>query len=178
MDMQNAKEMLEKIYKACDLADELGVTNAKLDRPLRDVFRLDVCRFFVYLAASDRTIAPAEAEYINGLFDVDYTVEEYDNLMHASNIYSVNYDNDMPVSMLILAFFDVKLDEYGKQTGESYPNLIPLVLDFYLEAGKGFISCDKEVTDQEIEDLAVYVAKKKAILENIVETEKFEDVVK
>ena len=176
MSVQGAKQLLQLIYKACDAIEEIGGKPKDLNMSLRDLFKMDAHRYFMFLSASDGKVVPAERDYMNELFDANLSIQDYVKIINETNTYSVDFENDIPLCMKILALFDAKMDEIGSQLGDSFPNLIPLSLDFYQKAGLEFIACDRDVDKQEVEDLALYIAKKKVILQQIVETENFEDV--
>ena len=176
MSVQGAKQLLQLIYKACDAVEEVGGRPNGLNMSIRELFKMDAHRFFMYLSAADGKVVPAERDYMNRLFDANFSIQDYVKLINETDTYSVDFENDVPLSMKILAVFDAKLDELGDQLGDRFPNLIPLTLDFYQKAGTEFIACDGNIHKQEIQDLAVYLAKKKVILQHICETENIEDI--
>lgn len=176
MSAEGAKRLLEVIYSACDAVEAVGGVPDDIDMSLRDLFRLETHRFFMYLSASDGKIVPEERDFMNELFDMNFSIQDYVRLINETDTYSIDFENDVPLSMRILAIFDAKMDLLGDRLGDRFPNMIPLMLDFYEKAGLDFIQCDHDVDEQEIKDLAAYMAKKKVILQGIVETEHIEDI--
>ena len=176
MSAQGAKQLLQVIYAACDAIEEVGGKPKDLNVSLKELFKMETHRYFMYLSASDGKIVPAERDYMNELFDADLSIQDYVKIINETNTYSVDFENDVPLSMKILAVFDAKMDEIGAKVGNNFPNLIPLTLDFYQKAGTEFIACDGNIHKQEIQDLALYLAKKKVILQQIVETDNIEDI--
>lgn len=176
MSVESTKRMLEVIYQACDTVEDIGGKPDNLSISLRELFKIETHRFFMFLAASDGKVMPSERDYMNELFDMNLSVQDYVELINDTDTYSVDFENEVPLSMKLLALFDAKMDEIGGQINQSFPNMIPLVLEFYQNAGIEFISCDRDIDEQETEDLALYLAKKKVVLQSIVETEHFEDI--
>lgn len=167
-DISEIKKVLDMIYKHCDNIDSVKGCG---DKPLREKFLLDTARFLMYLSASDGKIVPQERDMMNYFLDISFNIKDYVELIEDTDIYSVDFENHIPESLIEIAMFDHDLDQMEKETGDSYVNIIPLVFELYFSMGKCLIECDGEVDDQELEDLNIYINKKKLALEDYVETE-------
>lgn len=175
MSATGAKLAMKNLYGLLDMVEALEPVPDGIPMSLKELFKYDLHRFLMYLSASDGKVKAAERDYMNELFDADMSIQDYVDFINESDTYSIDFENDVPMSMRIMAIFDAKCDVLGNRVGQNAPNMVPLILDFYKKVGVEFISCDGDIDDQEKEDLIAYIGKKHLILAQIIETFDVED---
>lgn len=175
MSASGAKAAMRNLYGLLDVVEELQPVPDGIAMSLKELFKYDLHRYLMYLSASDGKIKAAERDYMNELFDTNMSIQDYVDFINESDTYSIDFENDVPMSMKIMAFFDAKCDILGSRVGTNAPNMVPLILDFYKKVGIEFIACDGDIDDQEKNDLVAYLAKKHLVLAQIIETFDVED---
>ena len=172
----DTKKKLDFLFSACDKIEELGAKPYGINSSLRDIFRADVISFLMYLSSSDGHIVPAERDYINELFETNFTTKDIVNMVNDYDIYSVEYEDKMPPSFRFIAEWEAKMHQRRGSKPEDDQTLVDLLIDFYRDAGIEFVSCDGGVDKQEVEDMSLYLAKKKLILQRIKESVDPDDI--
>lgn len=172
---KETKQMLQVICAACEAIEKVDGRPKDLNMSIKDLFKMETHRFFMYLSASDGVIASNERDYMNELFDAKLSTEDYEKLIKDTNTYSLGFEEDLPLSFKILALFEARDDEKTEDVRNTYPNLTTVVFDFYREAGIEFVSCDRDVDTKELDDLGMALAKKKYKLYEYVQGKKQED---
>ena len=175
MSASGAKVAMKQLYGLLDIVEEIQGVPDGIPMSLKQLFKYDLHRYLMYLSASDGRIKAEERDYMNELFDADMSIQDYVNFINESDTYSIDFENDVPMSMKIMALFDAKCDALGKRIGDNLPNMVPLILDFYKKVGLEFIACDGNIAEQEKKDLLAYLAKKHLVLAQIIETFDVED---
>ncbi len=161
-------QMLQTIYRVCDAVEKAGGKPEKIEIPLRELFTFDLQRYFMYLSASDGKVLPVEADYMNELFGESFSVGEYVKRIDENRIYSVNYENDVPLSLKIITTAEQRNENLTDEDGNEFPQLSSLLFDLYRDAGIEFLGCDGDVSEQESKDLGMYLARKKMQLQQMV----------
>jgi len=168
---EQTRQDLQTIYRICDAVERLGGKPSDIDVTLKELFIFDTKHYFMYLSASDGKVLPQEAEFMNDLFDEDFSVDEYVKRIDAKKIYSVDFENDVPLSLKIIALGEIRLEGLKDADGKEFPGLSSLIFDFYRECGLEFIGCDGDVSEQESSDLGMYLARKKMQLTQLLSEE-------
>ena len=171
MSGRETKHMLQTICDACAAIEDIDGRPDGLDMSIQDLFIADIQRFFLYMSASDGAVAPKERDYMNALFGVKLTIVDYAKLIKDTNIRNIDFDEEIPLSLQILASFEANDDESHKEIKKAYPDILSMAFDFYKKAGLEFISCDKKVSTKEIEDLGLFLVRKKHILQELDQSE-------
>lgn len=168
MASKETKDRFEKLCIACDAVEKAGGKPADIRIPLRELFIFDLQRFFMYLSASDGKVLPEEAEYMNGLFGADHSVNEYVKRIDDSRIYSVDFENDLPFSLKIAALAEQRFGGLTDEDGNELSGLSTQIFELYREAGIEFLGCDKDVNERESNDLGMYLARKRMQLQQLL----------
>lgn len=150
------KQSLEKLYNLLDTVEENGGKPSSLKVRLRMVFKTELHTYFMYLSAVDGRITGEERSFMNYLFDMNLSNQEYVKFINDNDIYSTDFENKVPVTLQILTAFDQKTQILAELTGNSIEPITPLFLKFYVEAGKVFIACDG-IDANEINELTNYI---------------------
>lgn len=154
--------VLDKVEAGTNMPDELSGTS------LKELFNIELHSYFMYLAAADGKITPSERDFMNTLFDVNMSIQDYVRFVNDNNIYSTDFEDRLPITLRMVVAFDAKMQIVSALAGESIEPFCPKLIQFYLEAGKAFIACDGDVNPQEVEDLKTYVGKIADSLSNLL----------
>lgn len=156
------KNMINKLNSLGDLLDESSLGLSEM--PMRKIIRLDFVQFLMYLSASDGTISYEESNFINEYFDWDLSPSDIKYFIEKHDIYSVDYETKVPFSMRLFVAADNTL--YDSQ-GDSEYLCSQLLLQVYTVLGEEFLACDLNATDNEVQDLTIYLTT----LQNFIQTE-------
>jgi len=152
------KSLLNKIYGVLDTVESaVDMPDGLDDMSLRDLFKLEMHSYFMYLSASDGQITPSERDFMNTLMDTSWSVQNYVKFINEQDIYSTDFESRFPATLRLVSIFDMKMQIASALKGEDYSPLSAMLIQFYLDAGKAFIACDGDVSDEEIENLKTYV---------------------
>ena len=154
------KDNLETIYTILDkIENETEMPEELENTRLKDLFKMELLSYFMYLASSDGKITASEKDFMNTLFDVNMSVQEYVKFINDNNIYSVDFEERIPVTLRFAVAFDAKMQILTALIDKHLDAFTPKLIHFYLDAGKAFIGCDRDVDSQEVEDIKIYIGK-------------------
>ena len=156
------KNTINQLYSLGDTLDESSLGLSEM--PIRRVIKIDLLKFLMYLSASDGTISYEESNFINEYLDWDLSPDFIKSFIKEHHIYSVDYETEVPFSMQLFVAADNTL--YDKQGYNEYL-FSQLLLQVYTILGKEFLECDSNVTDNEVQDLTIYLTT----LQNFIQTE-------
>lgn len=156
------KDMISKVYDFGDDLDELYPTPG--DMPLREILRIDFLQFLMYLSASDGTISDEESNFIEEYLDYHLSPSSIKDFIKKYQIYSVDYESDVPLCMKLFVMADNNLSHVQCDNGYLVSEYLR---EIYSMLGKEFLACDLNITDNELRDLTIYLTT----LENFIQTE-------
>lgn len=158
--IQNMKRDLYLIYSVLDKAEvELRLSDKLNGMRLRDLFRNEMLSYLMYLSSSDGKIVPVERDFMNELFDINMSIQDYVNYINENDIYSEDFEEKLPYSLYNIISYDALMLSYSQVANFEFKPFAPLMLNFMSDVGKVFISCDGDVDPQEIEDFKNYCLK-------------------
>lgn len=149
------KKHITTLYKMCDALDGTKIT-AGLEIEMRDVLRTDLTQFLMYLSATDGSIASQEAELINDYLDWNLSVDGIIQLIKKQGIYSEEFENKIPFTLKVLVEADNLLFDIGKNPELPSSQILVLV---YTNLAKEILACDRDVDEDEIRDMTLYISK-------------------
>ena len=96
---KSAAGLVEKMYGLADNLDAKGVGTKKWfpDKETREVLKLSLYTFFLYIATADRGISQEETDFINEVLASEYTTADYKLLADRSKVNGDEYANEVPV---------------------------------------------------------------------------------
>lgn len=163
------KSYLEAVYGLCDTIDEkeLGVKklteNTENELTTKECLRSNLFSFSVYLVASDGVVSPEEAELISEFTNHSFTPESLKFFTEISGVCDEEYKNKIPRIIEVAVAAENMLNEMEINNKESLSEIIYRAFEFW---GKVVLSCDDEVTDDEVKSLTLYLGNVKKYIEN------------
>jgi hypothetical protein len=121
---------------------------------LRNVARLEVAMFMMYLSASDGTIKWEEAKTLSEICGLNLTPNNIADLIRKQNIYSTEFEDRVPVSFQMMVAADNALKKQGLTSDVSAADLM---IKVYKEIGEALIKSDSDVDDNELRDYNIYI---------------------
>ena len=157
------RQYINRVFEIFDGLDENGIgINSIIDdeekMASREVLIADSVLFLLYLSASDGELSESEAEFIGSYLGVHYSTDEMRREIRNNNIYSVEFEQCIPLSVKLM----VEADNRVVQSGYIESTGCRMIYDFYKLISQAFLACDNSVTDTELDNMARY-------LENIKE---------
>ncbi|MGI6721842.1 MAG: AAA family ATPase [Anaerovoracaceae bacterium] len=154
------REKLDDAFQSCVIIEALYIETGHIEIELPDglskALKTDLGSFLMYLSASDGNISDKEADFINDCLEWSLDADGVQRLIDSQNIRSEHFENTIPMTMQIF----VAVDQIKRYSGES-PSDGAYLIDLFEKAGKEFLACDDDVSEDEVNDYSRYIAKLK-----------------
>lgn len=146
--MKECKKLLKTTYDIFEDMDRQGFSSGT-SKPLQDVFMNEFLCVALYFAASDREVSSLEATFLNTLFDLHLTGEQYLEFCLEQNIYSSEFEDQELLCLTALHIYD-------KMTKKT--DMCQRVLRIIKIISAELLKIDS-LEEQEIEDFEMYFSK-------------------
>ena len=147
------KEQIAQCYEMCDYIEEHGIIKKELKTSLRDNLRREFLNFILYIAMSDYKYTDKEEAFIKDILDIHLKKESAKELKVQRRLNESGFGAQIP---LVVKYF-VLADAGKKIAGDKYSNKKAKVLaDTFREIGQGYLACNEEAGDKEIQLLSKY----------------------
>lgn len=145
------KRIIDTIYAVCDSLNnsyDLG------ELSMKELMRMDLLKFVLYLGAADEVIAQEEADFITEYLEWEMTIPQWCEFIKKQNLQTDSILDDIPLTLKI--FVDADNKAY------SYDNSIMNVCENYIfvfeTLGELFIESDNNVDRREQIALGKYIS--------------------
>lgn len=158
-----AKQEYEDMCNVFDSLEKKGVVSSPSgSMKLRDVLRMDVANYLMYLSASDGQIDPNEVIVYQMITGMRNDADEIREFIEENDIYSTSFGSTVPASLKIAADAEYRI---FMVTGETitFPEQ---VIRMFEKIGQVIIEADGGVTDSERRDYSTYIETLKEHLRN------------
>ena len=148
-------ELLEISLKACDDLDrsDKEISNYIQSGNCRDMCRLCLNLFNIYIAISDDNLDDKEIDLVNSIVGTHFGKTEFDKIIDKAGIRKGNYDKQVPV--ILRAFVDA--DNYEDRSAGGCPLSVTLY-DLFATSGVYVMSVDETININEYENVVSYLA--------------------
>ena len=151
------KQRVDLILGLADTIDDTPTGLHSSEISLRNCVRTEWLKFLMYLSASDGQISWEESEFIHDYLDFDLDTDGIHQLVLENNIYSEDFENEVPISIQIFAKTDNAYYEATGNKREKDEISVSLLRRMFLALGQELLACDDEITDDEINNLTIYM---------------------
>lgn len=144
------KELLKKT------SDLVGTVISDMDLDIDEPEKVaanDLLFYMMYLSASDGKIQWAEAKTISEYFDEDLKPEDINEILQRTNIYSTEFEQRAPLSLMAVVDADKILWNNGSRDSCMADSLLFL----FKQIGKELIESDSNVDEAEKSDYQIYI---------------------
>lgn len=159
-------ELIFMLDEVCDnfddMANDSGFDMSIFEYNPREAFRLDLALFLMYLSASDGEINWDEAEFISKVMGTDYGPSNFNELIQALNIYSVEFESKVPDTFKFIIDYENVLFDVGYDNSSVSETMI----EMYQEFATAFINIDGDEHINEIQDSQIYISMMKDYRKN------------
>ena len=121
-----------------------------------DEIKTELINFLTYLSASDGTIAGYESDFIRDYLGVPMSPDEISSYITENNTYSKKFEQTVPPSLKKLVRSDKAKQNHNTDTFAAILSDAVAYLKVYEAAGKEFIVCDGQATEEEVSDYTTY----------------------
>lgn len=142
-------EKLNQIHKYLNIAEDSSEKPNDISIGLKKSFETDLRSFLMYLAASDGRISRVEKEFMNELFDVDMSTQDYADFINTNEIYSTKFEESLPPTLKVTIAFDKKFQTAAIEADQSVDMVTMTILSFYAELGEMFINLEGASENEE-----------------------------
>lgn len=156
----DAKDVVDKtcsiFTEVCEKVN-LGGILKEPEIDFESLFKNDILNFMSYMAASDGLISTSDAEYISEVLDIDINTNKLNKRILDKNIYSEEFENEIPPTIAIIVALDNAIDSDEaplSAISEGYIYLLILLARQMIERN-GRTPFD-EATDVEKDNLQIY----------------------
>lgn len=150
------KNAINNVYNVCDSLDktQFGALRTGSNSSSRDILRMELAKFLIYLSNSDGVYSWQESEFINDYLDYQINETEAKRLLEDRSIF--HYEFGITPPSMLKRFVNADNAVYdSKGTIESPAS--ELILRLYEAVGKEFLACDLNSTDEEVADLTIFL---------------------
>ena len=151
--MYAVRKELDAACGLCDTLEEKGLWPLAGKTRLKEVLRMDLARFCMYLTASDGKVNGAEALFFKIALGFDTSIDELIAFIKSENIYSTKFESEVPIIIKTIK----GITEILMKAGMDVKDLLNAFSGLYFRTGSTLIECDDEVTEQEKADLNIYM---------------------
>lgn len=137
-----------------------------IEEDSKSVLKADALLFLLYLSAADGDISSKESYFIGEYLGVHISTEDMRKTIKDNNIYSIEFEGRVPLSVQFIVETDNMIVKNGKKDSSG----CRMIYDFYKLLGQAFIACDNSVTNKEIQNLACYLETIKLFINNNAST--------
>lgn len=139
------------MYKVCDSLDD----SYDLDGlSMRELMRMDLLKFILYLGSADEKITEEEAEFIADYLEWEMTIPQWCEFINNQNLHSDSILEEVPLALKIFVDADNKAYSYDKSIMNACENYIWV----FETLGDYFIDADNNVDRNEQIALGKYIA--------------------
>ena len=166
--MNEDKEFIDGFLSLMDTldGDGNGISNSIEDCELstRELLRSELTMFVMHLSYSDGRVSRNEKFFINEMLGYDYTYDEIKDIVKENKIDSENFLLSIPLCVQLMVDIDNKTYREKEDANLSF-----LLYKLFALVGGRIISCDENVTNEEMADVTQYLTNiKNYINENII----------
>lgn len=152
------EKYINNIYNILDNLDDvdLGIRTYKPELEIdksKELLKIDLAMFILYLSASDGEISYKEKEFINHFLELDLSTEDIKEIIRSKKIRSSEFESIVPLSVKMMVEADNKIVEAGSKNSKGNE----LMYDVFKLIGQAFIACDHDVDDKELNDFVIYL---------------------
>ena len=161
------KRLVDAAYSFCDMMDEKGIGIKRFtnnEETSRECLESNLFTFAAYLSASDGIIASEEAETISELIDCPFSSEIIKDFIEKTNIYSTEYANSIPRIIEATVIAENSLYDVGIIGLDD--SISGVMCETFEAWGKEILSCDGEITDNEVKNFTAYIENIKKYIKN------------
>ena len=145
------KSIINTMYKVCDSLDD----SYDLDGlSMRELMRMDLLKFILYLGSADEKITEEEAEFIADYLEWEMTIPQWCEFINNQNLHSDSILEEVPLALKIFVDADNKAYSYDKSIMNACENYIWV----FETLGDYFIDADNNVDRNEQIALGKYIA--------------------
>ena len=126
----------------------------------KSVLNADTLLFLLYLSAADGDISSIESHFIEEYLGVHMSTEDMRKTIRDNNIYSIEFERKIPLSVQFIVETDNMIVKNGKKDSSG----CRMIYDYYKLLGQAFIARDNSVNYKEIQNLACYLETIKSFI--------------
>ena len=150
---QNAYEFVSKLY---DSLENEGVVKSPVEGvALKEVLRMDIAEYMMYLSASDGVIAANEMKMFQAITGFKDSVGGIAEYIKENHIYSNDYESTVPYSMKVAVEAQNILSKIISQNSD--PSIPETLYNLYDNIGILLIQADDDISQTERRDFHIYL---------------------
>ena len=149
----NLKELISTTVETMDKAGEL----VGMETSVGKAALANLVNYLMYLSSSDGQIKPEEVRFISDVADAQIPAERMAEYIRENNIYSTEFENDVPIALQFAVKLDNELYKRGLSEQVNNTNLSEVIMQTFGYAGKALMQSDGDIDDNEKSDFMIYM---------------------
>lgn len=117
----------------------------------------NLVNYLMYLSSSDGQIKPEEVRFISEVADAQIPAECMAEYIRENNIYSTEFENDVPVALQFAVKLDNEIYKRGLSEQVNNTNLSEVIMQTFGYVGKSLLQSDGDIDDNEKSDFMIYM---------------------
>lgn len=138
MTTTDLRQLLDVAYRTCDIIESRGLWRVGEFR-MRNLLRLDIAKFLMYLSFSDEQVSLAEVDFFADVLDYYTDAEEIIQIVKENHIYSTEFETTPPPVIKGASVAQKQLIAYGIVPRR---RIVDLIIECFKRVGLCFILCD------------------------------------
>lgn len=152
------KQIIEQLEEFLESLESNGWTDLPKDITFKQVLRLDLCKYAMYLIASDKSINTDEVEmyrFLTGFGGDD--MDSIKDFIESSNVMSYEFQSTPPISLVSLVKATNSLIRVNLDASETIKKIYELYVFSFMLSGKEMLKADNKVSYDEQNDYETYI---------------------
>ncbi len=149
----NLKELINLTVETMDKAGKLVGMEASAGKAAL----ANLVNYLMYLSSSDGQIKPEEVRFISDVADAQIPAECMADYIRENNIYSTEFENDVPAALQFAVALDNELYKRGLNEQLDNRNLSEIIMQTFGYVGNALIGSDGDIDDNEKSDFMIYM---------------------
>lgn len=147
------KDLISTTVETMDKAGEL----VGMETSVGKAALANLANYLMYLSSSDGQIKPEEVRFISDVADAQIPAERMAEYIRENNIYSTEFENDVPIALQFAVKLDNELYKRGLSEQVNNTNLSEVIMQTFGYAGKALMQSDGDIDDNEKSDFMIYM---------------------
>ena len=154
--MSDLLNTIKQMEELCDVVDRAGygITHINPQKKLREMMRMELIAFALYVTASDGKVSDKEAGFIGSLMGAKLSPDVVAQVIEQTHVYSTSFERTIPQSLRCFVKMDCAMIDSGKEMeSKASHSLVKL----FQEVGREIATTDRRLERDEMDNVISYI---------------------
>lgn len=159
--VEDIKRHYEAVSNVFEQIEYYGCVDINLNMSYRELLRLEIAEYMMYLSASDGVLTSSEVDMFNRITSCNYDIDGIVDYINEHRIYSERFESTVPISM------EIAVQEELNGISEKNLTFPEIVFCLFEDVGRKMMEIDGEVSHSERRDYRIYLNMLDSYLEDM-----------